>query len=151
MYVYWNKRKCLRKKRVQLPQECFGTPTWPPFHCFGKPLAGCCEKLSILNLTQRDTACEQALLGALAAGREKQGGLATTSLEFEFLLQFPCGSPSTELSDFLQSVRSGNERECKQTLKTRVKGNEDITIVISGISISHFLFQGCPPSGGSTI
>ena len=25
----------LYKKRVQLPQEWFGTPTWPPFYCFG--------------------------------------------------------------------------------------------------------------------
>jgi len=29
--------------------------------------------------------CEQALRGALAAGREKEGELATTSLEFEYL------------------------------------------------------------------
>ena len=28
-----NKRKYLHKKRVQLPQDLFGTPTWPPFHC----------------------------------------------------------------------------------------------------------------------
>ena len=60
-----------------------------------------------------DLACEQALRGALAAEREKEGELATTSLEF----QFPCGSPSTELSDLRQSTRSGKERECKQTLK----------------------------------
>ena len=33
--VYWNKRKRLHKKRVELPQDWFGTPTWPPFHCFG--------------------------------------------------------------------------------------------------------------------
>ena len=59
-------------------------------------------------------ASEQALRGALAAGREKEGELATDSLEFEFHLQFPCGSPSTELSDFHQSARSGYERECKQ-------------------------------------
>ena len=45
-------------------------------------------------------ACEQALRGALASGREKEGELATTSLEFEFRLQLPCGSPSTELSHF---------------------------------------------------
>ena len=32
-------------------------------------------------------------------------------------LQFPCGFPSTELSDFRQSARSGNERECKQIEK----------------------------------
>ena len=30
-------------------------------------------------------ACEQALLGALATGQEKEGELATTSLEFEYL------------------------------------------------------------------
>ena len=30
-------------------------------------------------------ACEQALLGALAGRREKEGELATTSLEFEYL------------------------------------------------------------------
>ena len=37
------------------------------------------------------------IMGALAAGREKEGELAATSLEFEFRLQFPCGSLSTEL------------------------------------------------------
>ena len=32
--------------------------------------------------------------------------------EFEFHLQFPCGSQSTELSEFCESARSGNEHEC---------------------------------------
>ena len=59
---------------------------------------------------------------ALAVGREKEGKLATASLEFEFRLQFPCGSPSTELSDFRQSAGSGNERECKQALKNTCQG-----------------------------
>ena len=76
-------------------------------------------------------ACEQALRGALVAGREKEGEFATTSLEFEFHLQFPYGSPPTELSDFRQSARSGNELECKQTWKTRAKGNDVITDIIS--------------------
>ena len=58
------------------------------------------------------SACEQALRSALAEGREKEGELATTSLEFEFNLQLP----SIELSNFRSSARSGNERECKQTL-----------------------------------
>ena len=35
MQIYWNKRKRLHKTRVQLPQDWFGTPTWPPFHCLG--------------------------------------------------------------------------------------------------------------------
>ena len=30
MQIYWNKRKRLHKKTVQLPQDCLGTPTWPP-------------------------------------------------------------------------------------------------------------------------
>ena len=50
-------------------------------------------------------ACEQALLGALAARLLKEGDLATMSPEFEFYLQFPCGSPLTWLSDFHQSAR----------------------------------------------
>ena len=59
------------------------------------------------------------------AGPEKEGELApvaTKSLEFEFHHQFPCGSPSNELSDFRPSARSGNERECKQTLKNTCQG-----------------------------
>ena len=36
--IYWNKRKRLHKKRVQLPHDWFGTPTWPQFHCFGTPI-----------------------------------------------------------------------------------------------------------------
>ena len=34
MQIYWNKRKWSHKKRIQLPEDWFGTPTWPPFHCF---------------------------------------------------------------------------------------------------------------------
>ena len=74
-------------------------------------------------------ACEQALRGR--AGREKEGELANTSLEFEFHLQFPCGSPSTELSHFHQSRRSRNE--CKINVnehwKTHAKGNDVVTVI----------------------
>ena len=38
MQIYWNKRKRLHKKRVQLPEDWFGAPSWPPFHCFGTPI-----------------------------------------------------------------------------------------------------------------
>ena len=31
MQSYGNKRNCLLKKRDQLPQDWFGTPTWPPW------------------------------------------------------------------------------------------------------------------------
>ena len=46
----------------------------------------------------------------------------TTSMEIESRLQFRCGSSSTELSNFRQSAQSGNERECKQTLKNTCQG-----------------------------
>ena len=48
--------------------------------------------------------------------------LATTSLVHEFHLQFPCGSLSTELSDFHQLAQRGNKRECQQTLKNTCQG-----------------------------
>ena len=35
MLIYWNKRKHLLAKRVQLSEDFLGTPTWLPFHCFG--------------------------------------------------------------------------------------------------------------------
>ena len=38
MQIYCSKRKRLHKKRVELPGDWFGTPTWQPFHCFGTPI-----------------------------------------------------------------------------------------------------------------
>ena len=38
MQIYWKNRKRLHEKRVELPENGFGTPTWPPFHCFGTPI-----------------------------------------------------------------------------------------------------------------
>ena len=53
----------------------------------------------------------------MAAGQEKEEELATTYLELEFRLRFPCGSPRTELSDFCQSARSRNECECQSAFR----------------------------------
>ena len=39
----------------------------------------------LVSLSLSSLACEQALSGALAKGREKEGELVTTSLEFEHL------------------------------------------------------------------
>ena len=75
---------------------------------------------------------------------EKEGELATIYLEFEFHLQFPCGSLSTKLSDFCQSASSGNKGKWKQTLKKTCK--HAIRIMTSllmsplPITISHWLF-----------
>ena len=99
--------------------------------------------------------CEQALRGTLMAGWEKEGELATTSLEFKFHLQFPCGSLLTKVSDFHQSARSGNERECEQTLKNTCQCNDVITNVISinqhfaltfPMQIFKFQRRSCKPS-----
>ena len=39
MLIYWNKRlKHLHEKRVQLHEDFLGTPTWPPFYCYGTPI-----------------------------------------------------------------------------------------------------------------
>ena len=93
------------------------------------------------RVTSPSLACEKAPGATLAA--EKEGELATTSLEFEFRLQFPCGCPLTELSDSRQSAQSENERECKQRLKTRAKSNDVITNVISANQFFASTFFRC--------
>ena len=45
--------------------------------------------LGFVHTIPNNLASEQAVRGALAAGREKEGELATTSLKFDFHLQFP--------------------------------------------------------------
>ena len=91
---------------------------------------------------------EHALRGALTAGREKEEELSTTSLEFEFHLQFPCGSPSTDLSDLRQSARSSNDSERKQTFNNTCQGLWRQTVAIaanpnfaSTFSMQIFKFQ----------
>ena len=43
------------------------------------------KKLNVQKWNRNKLASQQTLRGALAAGREKEGELATTSLEFEYL------------------------------------------------------------------
>ena len=80
-------------------------------------------------------ACEQALLGALAAGREKEGELATMLLEFEFHLQFPCSSPLTELSNFHQSCAKVND-----IITNVISTNQHYALTFS---MQIFKFQRC--------
>ena len=93
--------------------------------------------------TNVGVACEQVLPGALAAGREKEGELPTKFLEFESHLQFPCCSSSTELSEFRQSARSGNERECKKKNIAKHVPKVMTSLLMSSppINISHQLFR----------
>ena len=39
MEIYRNERERLHKNRVQIPQDWFGIPTRPPFHCFETPIS----------------------------------------------------------------------------------------------------------------
>ena len=87
-------------------------------------------------------ACEQSLWGTLATWQEKEGELATTSLEFEFHLQFLCGFPSTDPSDFCQSAWRGNECKCKTNIAKHVPRVMTSLLMSSWpISISHWLFR----------
>ena len=61
----------------------------------------------------------QALRGARAAGREKEGELATTPLESEFHLQFPCGSPTPRR---LSCQIFANQREAETNTEKHVPG-----------------------------
>ena len=36
--IYWNKRKCLHQKRVELPRDWFGKTKMAAVHCFGTPI-----------------------------------------------------------------------------------------------------------------
>ena len=81
------------------------------------------------NFLHINLACEQSLRGPLAAGREKEGELATSFLEFEFHHQFPCGSSSTELSHMCANQRKA---------KTSVTVNKQFA---STFSMQIFKFQ----------
>ena len=75
-------------------------------------------------------ACEQTLRpGALW----RRGGKRKVSSQLRLWShQFPCGSPSTELSDFRQRAWSGNEREVKKRWKTRdVSANQHFASTFS--------------------
>ena len=61
--------------------------------------------------------------------------------QFESCLQFTCGSPSTKPSDFRLSAGSGNDRECKQTLKNAAQRVMTLLMSYAPISISQWLFR----------
>ena len=60
--------------------------------------------LKCYNCNKSSQRGEQAIRGALAARRERKGELTTRLWNLIFPLQFPCGPPSTKLSDLRQSA-----------------------------------------------
>ena len=79
---------------------------------------GCLEKGAGMRDQLSPTSLRESSQGLSGGGT----GKGRTACKFELHLQFPGGSPPTELSDFRQSARSKNERECKQTLKKKYQG-----------------------------
>ena len=68
----------------------------------------------------------------------RRGGKRKESLQLRLWnLNSSCGSSSTELSDFRQSARSGNERECKHVPSVMMSS----LMSSPPISISHRLFR----------
>ena len=68
-------------------------------------------------------------------GRKRKEGLPTTNLEFEFHIQFSCGSPCGLSCQF-----SANQREAETSWNVHVpRGNNVITNVIS--ANQHFIFK----------
>ena len=68
----------------------------------------------------------------------RRGGKRKESLQLRLWnLNSSCGSSSTELSDFRQSARSGNERECKHVPRVMMSS----LMSSPPISISHRLFH----------
>ena len=129
---FWVRRK---KKRLCLIVAV--TNCWSSQSCFshqpGDELA-CCTKCMAVRFGYKTVF--KLLATSLRASNY-------VPLEFEFHLQFPCGSLLTELLNFCQSAWSRNENKCKQTLKTHAKGNDVITNVISANQhfTSTFLMQ----------
>ena len=81
--------------------------------------------------TSNFIACQQALQVTLMARWEKEVELATTSLEFNFHLQFPCGSQSTGSLICANQCEVETSTKVNKHWKTQAKGNDVITDVIS--------------------
>ena len=126
-----------RKKTQILPTRVWPMSLWllvqMLYHWAIGVLGVSCQVLRQFNFRFMGLACEQTLRGALATGREKEGELETTSLEFEFRLQFPLGSPLTELSYFRQTL--------KNTWKQAPRVMTSLLMLSPPISISHRLFR----------
>ena len=82
--------------------------------------------------------------GTLAVEQEKEGELATTSLEFEFHFQFPYGSPTTELTvRFPPNSTKRKQLQVYTNIKSQCQGIVITSLLMSSllISISHRLFR----------
>ena len=131
-----------RKKTQILPTRVWPMTLWllvqMLYHWAIGVLGVSCQVLRPLEFRFLGLACEQALRGAVAAGREKEE-LATTSLDLN------SASNSHVAPRRLSCQISANQRECKQTLKNTWKHSPRVmtSLLMSSppISISHRLFR----------
>ena len=70
------------------------------------------------------------------AGKERRACNYVSGISIPPPIPLWLSAPSTELSDFRQSARSGNKRECKQTLKNTWKHAPMVTSLLSSPPIS---------------
>ena len=99
-----------------------GRPRRIEMHAFENENALVCTGFKSMRLDiNYDIACYK-----LCEALWQRGGKRKESLQLRLWnlnsISNPCGSLSTELSYFCHSVQSGNERECKQTLKSTCQG-----------------------------
>ena len=88
------------------------------------------EKWRVNNCSWYKQASSQTLPGALATGLEKEGELATMSLEFEFHLQSQPGlDPHCQISTNQRDAETS--KNVNENWKTCAKSNDAITNVIS--------------------
>ena len=76
-------------------------------------------------------ACEQTSRGALAAGREKEGELATTSLELNSTSNFPVACLRLNCQISANQREAATNTNVNKHWKARAKDNDVITNVIS--------------------
>ena len=76
-------------------------------------------------------ACEQASRGALAAGREKEGELATTSLELNSTSNFPVACLRLNCQISANQREAATNTNVNKHWKARAKDNDVTTNVIS--------------------
>ena len=118
MQIYRNKRKRLHNKKVQLPEDWFGTPTWPLFYCFGAPIWPPWRHVKTLYNIQ------SSLRGRRLKGKGKGGRLHSKIRPNWTLLSHP-----TPHSDSFQIINwSGDGKDhaiaswwCKESDKAEVE------------------------------
>ena len=107
--IYWNKRKHLHEKRVQLPEDFLGTPTWPPFHCFW-----------YINMAAV-TSCENAPFTSVSVGPSPRSYSFTPAM----VLALGCTVPKCG-TEPIQYVKIQNSRSARRSFVPQQKSRRDL-------------------------